>query len=92
MTPPPFFLLLYIFSFNRVLQSDTKPFKNNLFEGAWVAQSVERLPWAQVMIPGSWDPALKGLPAQRGLLLSPPLPHPLLVHVLSFCQLTKSNL
>ena len=24
-------------------------------EGAWVAQSVKRLPVAQVMIPGSWD-------------------------------------
>jgi len=23
--------------------------------GAWVAQMVERLPMAQVMIPGSWD-------------------------------------
>ena len=23
--------------------------------GTWVAQSVKLLPWAQVMIPGTWD-------------------------------------
>ena len=28
-----------------------------LFMGAWVAQSVKHLPWAQVMIPGSWNRA-----------------------------------
>ena len=36
---------------------------------AWVAQLVKCLPWAQVMImiPGSWDPAHFGLPAQWGV-------------------------
>ena len=30
--------------------------------GSWVAQSVKRLPWAQVMIPVSWDQAPFGTP------------------------------
>jgi len=30
-------------------------FLNTLNRGAWVAQSVKRLPGAQVMIPGSWE-------------------------------------
>ena len=37
--------------------------------GAWVAQSAERLPLAQVMIPGSWDRALCQAPCSVGSLL-----------------------
>jgi len=39
--------------------------------GVWVAQWVEHLPSAQVMIPGSWAPCSAG-----SLLLSLPLPLP----------------
>ena len=39
------------------LQSTLKRFQIKMYAywGAWVAQSVKRLPLAQVMIPGSWD-------------------------------------
>ena len=30
-----------------------KPFENEILWGSWVAQSVKRLPLAQVMIPGA---------------------------------------
>ena len=53
-------------------------------KGAWVAQSVKRLPLAQVMIPESWDQALHQAPCSTGsLLLSLPLPLPWLVLALS---------
>ena len=52
--------------------------------GARVAQSVKRLPWDQVMISGSWDGALNGVPCSAGSLLLPlPLPLTLLVFSLS---------
>ena len=50
--------------------------------GAWVAQLVEHLPLAQVMIPGSWDPC-----SARSLLLLLSLPFTL-THV---CVLSLSN-
>ena len=47
--------------------------------GAWVAQAVMPLTWAQVMILGSWD-----LPASMGNLLVPlPLPFPMFMHLQS---------
>ena len=53
------------------------------FWGTWVAQSVKHLPLAQVMIPGSWDPALHQAPLLLPLLL--PLPFlPTHVSSLSF--------
>ena len=53
--------------------------------GARVAQSVKRLPSAQVVTPGSWDRFPHGAPCSVGsLLLSLPLPTaPLLVLSLS---------
>ena len=46
--------------------------------GAWVAQSLKRLPSARVMIPGSWDQAprrapcsVSPFPPARALSLSP---------------------
>ena len=42
--------------------------------GAWVAQSVKQLPPAQIMIPGSWDRALRQAPCSVGSLLLSPSP------------------
>ena len=44
-------------------------------QGTWVVQSVKHLPWAQVMILGSWDPAPHG----ESLLLPLPLLLPLIM-------------
>ena len=38
--------------------------------GAWRAQMVKRLPSAQGVIPGSWDPAPRQTPAQQGVCFS----------------------
>lgn len=52
-------------------------FQNIILRGAWVGQSVKRLPSAQIMISGSWMESCLGLPAQRGVgflpLSLPPL-------------------
>ena len=57
-------------------------------EGTWVAQSVKRLPSAQVTIPESWDQAPRWAPCSAGSLLLPlPLPHHPLVH--SVYQINK---
>ena len=49
-------------------------------QGAWVAQSVNHLTLAQVMISGSWDLALHQAPCSEGSLLLPlPLLFPLLM-------------
>jgi len=51
-------------------------------KGAWVTQSVKRLPLAWVMIPGSWDQApcwRVGLPAQWGICFSLYSPSPLML-------------
>ena len=54
------------------------------WRGAWVVQSVERLPLTQVMIPGPWDLVLRLAPcSERSLLLPSPLPLHLLVFSLS---------
>ena len=45
--------------------------------GTWVAQSLKRLPLAQVIIPGSWDRALHRVLCSAGSLLLP-LPLPML--------------
>ena len=52
--------------------------------GTWVAQVVKCLPWARVMISGSWDRAPHVAPCLAGSLL---LPFPLLlpVFLLSLC-------
>ena len=51
----------------------------------WVAQSVKRLPSAQVMILGSWGPVPHLAPCSVGsLLLPPPLSLPLLMLSLPF--------
>ena len=44
-------------STNRAIQVPLSPMALNiiLYRGAWVAQSVKRLPSAQIMILGSWD-------------------------------------
>ena len=56
----------------------------SLSRGAWVAQSVKRLPLGQVMIPGSWDQALHWAPCSAGRLASP---FPSASH--SLCQVNK---
>ena len=56
--------------------------------GTWVAQLVEHLPPAQVVIPGSWDGALSWTTCSAGSLRLPlPLPLPLLM--LSLSQMNK---
>ena len=58
--------------------------------GTWVAQSVKRLPLAQVMIPGSWDPGPHWAPcSSRNLLLPLSLLLLLLVCSLFLCQINK---
>jgi len=57
--------------------------------GAWVAQSVKRLPSVLVMVPGAWDRAPHRAPCSAGSLLLP-LPLPLLVFPLSL-SLSLSN-
>lgn len=47
--------------------------------GAWVAQSVEHLPLAKVVIPGYWDQDPHCALCSEGTLLLP-LPHPLHVN------------
>ena len=55
-------------------------FKNREMWGTWVAQLVEHLPSAQVMIPEFWDGAPHQTPCLAGSLLLPlPLLLPLLV-------------
>ena len=62
-----------------------------IIRGAWVAQWVKHLPFARVMIPGSWDPASRRAPCSvRSLLL--PLLIPLLVLPLSLSQISKELL
>ena len=54
--------------------------------GPWGAQSVKRLPSAQVMVSGFWDRALCQASCSLGSLLLPlplPIPLPVLVHSLS---------
>ena len=46
-------------------------FKKFLFRGTWVAQSVKHPPSAQVIVPGSWDPALHQAPCSLVSLLLP---------------------
>ena len=53
--------------------------------GAWGAQSVKQLPWAQAMISGSWDRVLRWALCSVGNLLLP-LPLPL---CLSLSQVNK---
>ena len=53
---------------------------NYVLWDSWVAQVVERLPSAQVMMLGSWDRAPHQGPCmEKSLLISLPLPFPLLV-------------
>ena len=53
--------------------------------GAWVAQLVKHLPLAQIMMPGFWDQACIGLPAQWEVYFSLwPSSYP-------FCVLSLSN-
>ena len=61
-----------------------------MFWGAWVAQSIKRLPLAQVMIPRSWDRTPHQAPCSVGSLLLP-LHLSLLVFPLSLflCQINK---
>ena len=53
--------------------------------GAWVAQSVEHLTSAQVMVSGSWDPAL----SRESTCPSPSAPP--LAHALSQIKSLKKN-
>jgi len=62
--------------------------KNSMKAGTWVAQSVEHLPSAHVMIPGSQEWAPPQAPCSVGSLLLPlplPFPPPLV------CSLCLSN-
>ena len=55
-------------------------FLSSKIRGTWVAQSVQRLPWAQVLIPRG--PGMEPCSAES-LLLPLPLPLPLFVRSLS---------
>ena len=55
--------------------------------GAWGAQSVKQLPWAQAMISGSWDRVLHRVPCSGGSQL---LPLPLHLPT-SPCTVSLSN-
>jgi len=50
--------------------------ENRMLWGVWLAQSVKRLPSAQVMIPGSRDRAPRQTPCSAGSLLLPLLVAP----------------
>ena len=69
------------------LHSPSTEVKSDLYRGTWMAQSDERLPWAQVMVLGSWD----WVPCSTGSLL---LPLPLLAAppACSPCQINEQNL
>jgi len=48
-------------------------------QGAWVAQLVQRLPSAQVMVPESWDRVPHRAPGSAGSLLLPLTLSPLML-------------
>ena len=67
-----------------------KSIKSGARRGPWVAQMVNRLPSAQVMISRSWDRAPWPAPSSAGsLLLLLPLPLPLLILSLSLSLSNK---
>ena len=75
---------------------DAKPLRRPGLEtndaGAWLAQPVEHLPSAQVMILGSWDQTPPWAPCSGGSLLLPlPLLLPLLVLPCSQINLRKNK-
>ena len=60
--------------------------------GAWVAQSVKRLPSAQVVISGSWDRAAHGTSCSLGVCFSLSLcPFPTCALSPSLSQINKDN-
>ena len=66
-------------------KTQTSPYQEKDVWGTWVAQSVERVPSAQVMIPESWDWPHIGAPAQREACFSLSLCLPLPLLVPSLC-------
>jgi len=70
-----------------------KSIHRNEREGRLGGSVVERLPSAQVMVPGSWDRAPHRAPCSAGSLLLPlPLLLPLLMLSLSLSQINKQNI
>ena len=67
-------------------QAVGNPYLNCKERGAWMAWSVEPLPLAQAMIPGSWDGAPHWVPCSAESLLLP-LPLPI---TLPACALSQS--
>ena len=67
----------------------SKPMRKIIMRGAWAAQSVERLPSAQVMILGFWDRAPRWAPCSARSLL---LPLPLLLSQMGKQNLKKKKL